>query len=140
MEKALQARTRGRAARLKKMRESLKVGRGQRQPAQHQQQGQGHTSPVHRASAIAQFQRDDTHLLILVPYDKASQCGTSKRNSKMHGPITSSDQTVPTQIRICDWSMLFGFAFARNTLTRFVIVFLKLLSSTMGFRVLQLVW
>jgi len=30
-------------------------------------------------------------------------------------------QTVPTRIRACDWSMLFAFAFARNTLTHFVI-------------------
>ena len=30
-------------------------------------------------------------------------------------------QTVPTRIRPCDWSMLFAFAFARNTLTHFVI-------------------
>jgi len=29
-------------------------------------------------------------------------------------------QTVPTRIRACDWSMLFAFAFARNTLTHFV--------------------
>jgi len=31
---------------------------------------------------------------------------------------------VPTQIRACDWSMLFAFAFARNTLTHFVIALL----------------
>jgi len=30
-------------------------------------------------------------------------------------------QTVPTRIRACDWSMLFAFAFARNTLTHLVI-------------------
>ena len=54
-------------------------------------------------------------------YDKVRQSDTSKSRSKKHGPITGSDQTVPTQIRACDWSMLFAFAFARNTLTHFVI-------------------
>ena len=47
----------------------------------------------------------------------------SKSNSKKHGPIKSSDQTVPTQMRACDWSMLFAFASARHTLTNFVILY-----------------
>jgi hypothetical protein len=50
---------------------------------------------------------------------KVRQSVTSK--SRKHGPTTSSDQTAPTQIQACDWSMLFAFAFARNTLTHFVI-------------------
>jgi hypothetical protein len=41
----------------------------------------------------------------------------SKSKSKKHGPITSSDQTIPTQIQACDWSMVFAFALLRNTLT-----------------------
>ena len=35
--------------------------------------------------------------------------------------VTGTDQTVPTQIRACDWSMLFAFALLCNTLTHFVI-------------------
>jgi hypothetical protein len=44
---------------------------------------------------------------------------TEQKQSKTHGPITSSDQTVPTQIRACAWSMLFAFALLCNTLTHF---------------------
>jgi hypothetical protein len=47
--------------------------------------------------------------------------GTSKSKSKKHGPITGSDQNRSEPVRACDWSMLFAFAFARNTETNFVI-------------------
>jgi len=58
----------------------------------------------------------------LISYDKVIQSVTSNSRSKKHGPITSSDLTVRTQIRVCDWSVLFAFAFARNTVTHSVIV------------------
>ena len=58
---------------------------------------------------------------LLILYDKVRQSVTSKSKSRKHGPITNSDQAVPTQIRVCDWSMHFAFAFAHNTLTHFVI-------------------
>jgi hypothetical protein len=51
--------------------------------------------------------------------DKVRQSVTSK--SKKHGPITGSDLGRIGLIRACDWSMLFAFALARNTLTHFVI-------------------
>jgi len=55
-------------------------------------------------------------------HDKVRQSVTEQSKSKKHGPITSSDQTIPTQIQACDWSMLFAFALLRNTLTHFVIL------------------
>ena len=51
---------------------------------------------------------------------KVLQSKSSKIN---HGPIIGSDETVPTQSRACDWSMLFVFDFVRNTLTHFVILY-----------------
>ena len=55
-------------------------------------------------------------------YDKLRQSVTSKSKSKKHGPITGSDLGRKGLIRACDWSVLFAFAFARNTLTNFVIL------------------
>ena len=57
-----------------------------------------------------------------VLYDKVRQSVTSKSKSKTHGPITGSDRPGTVLIRACDWSMLFAFAFAHNTLTHFVIL------------------
>ncbi len=57
----------------------------------------------------------------MMAYDKVRQSVTSISKSKKHEPITGSDQTVQTQIRACDWSVLFAFAFARSTLTHVVI-------------------
>ena len=60
-------------------------------------------------------------MLLYITYDKLCQTVMSESKSKKHGPISGSDQTVPSQIRACDWSMLFAFAFSRKTLTHFVI-------------------
>jgi len=71
---------------------------------------------------------DPTLSLTSISYDNVRQSVTEQKQSKKHGPITSSDQTVPTQIlkiRACDWSMLFVFALLRNTLTHFVIALRK---------------
>jgi hypothetical protein len=46
---------------------------------------------------------------------------TSESKSKKHGPITGSDKNRSEPVRGCDWSMLSAFAFARYTLTHFVI-------------------
>jgi hypothetical protein len=54
-------------------------------------------------------------------HDNVRQSVTEQSKSKQHGPITSSDQTVPTKIGACDWSMLFAIALLCNTLTHFVI-------------------
>jgi len=62
-------------------------------------------------------------LTMFTKYDKVRQSVTVQKQSKKHGPITSSDQTVPTQIRACDWSMPFAFALPCNTLTHFVILY-----------------
>jgi hypothetical protein len=54
-------------------------------------------------------------------YDNVSQSVAIKSKSKKHGPITGSDLGLNGLIRACDWFMLFAFAYARNTLTHFVI-------------------
>jgi len=53
----------------------------------------------------------------VVNYDKVRQIGTSK--SKQHGLITGSEQNRSELVGARDWSMLFAFAFARNTATHF---------------------
>jgi len=54
-------------------------------------------------------------------YEKVRQSVTSNSKSKKHGPITGSALGRNGLIRACEWSMLFAFAFDRNTLTHFVV-------------------
>jgi hypothetical protein len=61
------------------------------------------------------------HRMQCTQYDKVRQSVTSKSKSKKHGLITGSDQNRSEPVRACDWSMLFAFAFARNTSTHVVI-------------------
>jgi len=68
--------------------------------------------------------KNEEHTGALAPsldMTKSVQVLRSKSNNKQHGPITGSDLSPNGLIRACDWSTLFGFAFARNTLTHFVI-------------------
>jgi hypothetical protein len=63
----------------------------------------------------------DVSFLLLLYYDKVRQSVRSKSESRKHGPNTGSHWLGMVFIRDCDWSMLFAFAFARNTSTHFVI-------------------